>query len=103
MFPTAGSEGPNGQCKPPTRLGHHDCTAFHHRLKCVSLTAYRLTTFYLTKGLLFWYILNVVKCAPMPVGAFSFYGVRQPCCRFYFVLAGLATRFASDPFVSYIS
>jgi len=46
----------------------------------------------------------------MPVGAFSFFGLRftlslegQPCCRFSFVLAGLATRFASDPFVSYIS
>ena len=48
--------------------------------------------------------LLLLKSAPRCLsGLFLFYGVRQPCCRFSLVLAGLATRFASDPFVSYIS
>jgi hypothetical protein len=33
---------------------------------------------------------------------FFFFGLRQPCCRFSFVVAGLATHSGSDTPVSYV-
>jgi len=39
----------------------------------------------------------------MPVGAFSFSWSAAALLPLFFVVAGLAKRFASDPFVSYIS
>jgi hypothetical protein len=43
------------------------------------------------------------KVRPDPCRGFFFFELRQLCCRFCFVVAGLATRFGSDPLVSYIS
>src|SRR5882724_6118510 len=103
MFPTAGVRASECLVQAVPRLVYDDGAAFRHRLKCVPSPAYRLTTFYLTRRLLFWYTFGCRKVCPDACRGFSFYGVRQPRCRFSFVLAGLATRFASDPFVSYIS
>jgi hypothetical protein len=55
------------------RLVHHDCPALHHRLKCVPSMGYRLTTFYLTRGLLLWYTFGCSKVRPgVTEGAFFF-------------------------------
>src|SRR5882724_2947522 len=72
MFPTAGVQESKCLMQAGPRLVHHDCTALHHRLKCVSLTAYRLTTFYLTKRLLFWYTFECSKVRPDGCRGFFF-------------------------------
>ena len=55
------------------RLVHHECTAFHHRLKCIPSTAYRLTTFYLTRQILFWYTFGCSKVRPDACRGFFFF------------------------------
>ncbi len=73
MFPTAGVQESKCLMQAGPRLVRHDCTALHHRLKCVSLTAYRLTTFYLTKELLFWYTFVCNKVRPDACRGFFFF------------------------------
>ena len=72
MFPTAGVQESKCLMQAGPRLVRHDCTALHQRLKCVSLMAYRLTTFYLTKGLLFWYTFQCSKVRPDACRGFFF-------------------------------